>query len=665
MSVATTSRHIDAADGVELIGIQVTPHQFSPNMAWRQAPEPELSARVVLFVHNPSDEVRTVDQPLRFDGQDPAALVANGAWSWQDPESTGAFVLPPHGLRVVRWNGRSAAWGVGTRHTCSNGEVAAELPNGFALDFEIAEPKLWIQSLAFVRAANSPYPNRMLATVRNAADSEYRVHACRVWLPESNDTYGVLYPGPERTMVRPFPESGVVEPGEILGIDLEFDTLPLTYSAVEIQMRSVRDGTLETLWSHMKIRPASFDISGGWIADIYKDKLSLLQEPYQKTLARMHINAGQIEEVGGFTDNAEVYAKLPIKRFNRLSDRSRYDNDSMIPTIHAVEFLGEPQYGGGRPVPPQEVFDALAPYNTWKIPTSVTLSEERTWRYYAGLSDYPHYDAYRVIAPAADAWSRYDRWNGKSIRWGSPLETIGDMTRSLREQSRPVSIGYWSQGAHHDWGGFLSPRRGSPTPDELRSQAWHGLGNGIASLYWFNLSVRSLAKFPDLIDPIARVGREIQMLRPELELGTSYTYDRTIAEDGQLQWDRTSIATADSLLMVAHDLSYQIDDKTRTFRFEPRDGEFAFRLPTWLRDHVECFRIDADGVHDVEHVRRGNDLLVRDRVRVVGVYLATRDPQRRMQLKELHQQLIKADLELGFDPINNPEDLRSLQALVD
>jgi hypothetical protein len=76
-----------------------------------------------------------------------------------------------------------------------------------------------------------------------------------------------------------------------------------------------------------------------------------------------------------------------------MRDLARYDTEEMLPTIHAVEFIGEPQYGGGRPVPPQEVWEMLAPYQSSRLPTSVTLSEERTWRYYAGLSDYPHDDA--------------------------------------------------------------------------------------------------------------------------------------------------------------------------------------------------------------------------------------------------------------------------------
>ena len=66
----------------------------------------------------------------------------------------------------------------------------------------------------------------------------------------------------------------------------------------------------------------------------------------------------------------------------------------------------------------------------------------------------------------------------------------------------------------------------SPTPDELRSQAWHGLANRVTSLYWFNLSLKSLAKFPDLIEPITRVNREIRMLDEIFLTGDAYEYRR-------------------------------------------------------------------------------------------------------------------------------------------
>ena len=122
----------------------------------------------------------------------------------------------------------------------------------------------------------------------------------------------------------------------------------------------------------------SLILAEGWIGK------NLTREPYLRLLKSLHINTGQIDHVGGFTDNEELMSKYPIKRFNRLWPLERTDTENWASDIHAVEFLGEPQYGGGRPVPPQEVFDKLLPYRPSRLPTSVTLSEERTWRWYAG-----------------------------------------------------------------------------------------------------------------------------------------------------------------------------------------------------------------------------------------------------------------------------------------
>ena len=172
------------------------------------------------------------------------------------------------------------------------------------------------------------------------------------------------------------------------------------------------------------------------------------------------------------------------------------------------------------------------------------------------------------------------------IGWGA-LETIGDMTRSLREHSRPAPIAYWSQGAHHDWGSLLNPRRGSPTPDELRSQAWHGLANRVTSLYWFNLSLKSLLKFPDLIEPITRVNREIRLLDELFLRGAAGEY-RRVDDAGHPAWDLCSIASPDAVLLTAHDLTYQPDWKAREFRFEPR-AAVSFPCPRGCgKRHFVC-----------------------------------------------------------------------------
>ena len=659
-------------DDVQVIGVSVTPHQFSPNMQWRRAPNPELSARVEIFVQNQSDRPIQVPSPIRFDDKTPEELLAEKSWAWHDTASKTGFELHAGALRVLRWNGLDADWGAGTEHDVSLGaESSSKSPINLAL------PRVFFESITFHAAGshdgnNSMHPDRMLATIRNDLREPIRMVSCRLWLPQSNETFHTLYPKPIQRELKPYPEDAIVPAGEIGGIELDLGPLPLTYAAVEMVVRPIARDEEIHVWGYLKIRRSSFDISGGWVASVVKGRNSMTQIPFLKTLAQLYVNTGQIEEVSGYTDNQELYSQYPIKRFNRMADKNRYDSDSMLPTIHAIEFLGEPQYGGGRPVPPQEVFDQLAPYQSWKLPTTITLSEERDWRYYIGLCDYPHYDAYRVIAPAADSWSKYDRWGGKSIRWGAPLETIGDMTRSLRQQSRPVTIAYWSQGAHHDWGGVLSPRRGSPTPDELRSQAWQGLGNGIASLYWFNLSMKSLAKFPDLIDPIRRVGREIQLLKPILEQCVSYQYERQ-TNDGLLEWDLNSLVTRDTALLVVNDIGYAIDERSKTFRFEKRAGVFPFQLPPWLSatkdgdadEQLSVFRIDSEGTHHVEFTIERRQINIRDSVSVAGVYIATRDKDLRRSIDAKHASLLQSELELGFNPVNSEADRKTLQSLVD
>lgn len=660
------------SNGLTLSGINVTPHQVSSEMQWRRSPEQALSARTEIFLSNNSQETINVVGPIHFDNATPSELVTANALAWRDPSWENGFELPAGALRVLRFNGKTGEWGTESNHTLTfktATDARGEIP------FDIDSPKAWIESIGFLNTPESFRPTKIVVTLRNQLDENLKLKSCRLWLPKDNESYHTLFPFkayefPNARDLVTWSGNQMVSVKELFGFTLTCDPLLLTYMALEVVLEHDSSTEPMSLWASMKVRPSTFDISGGWTANQVKSKMSMTNEEYLKTLALLHVNTGQIEEVDGFTNNAELYAKYPMKRFNRLADRQRYDSEALLPTIHAVEFLGEPQYGGGRPVPPQEVFDKLSPYEPWKLPTSVTLSEERTWRYYAGLSDYPHYDAYRVIAPAADAWNKYDRWNGASIRWGAPLETIGTMTRSLREQSRPASIAYWSQGAHDGWGGILSPRRGSPTADELRSQAWHGLGNGIMSLYWFNLSMKSLAKFPDLLDPIRRVGREIQLLRPILESGTAYDYERII-EDSKLSWDLSSVVSQDSAILVANDLAYSIDDKTRTFQFASRSANLPFELPVWLSgpqapESLECFEIDAQGPKPVGYKLSEQRITIDAKdLKVVGIFIVTRDKSMRQRLAEHSQMLDEREKSLGFDPIGNPEDRKRLQSWVD
>jgi hypothetical protein len=647
---------------LELAGLSVTPHCHSPELRYRRPPDPQLGARVELFLRNEGNAALLLgpDFPANFDGRRPMELLASGDWAWHDSPSARSnlyVTLAPGALTVWAFNSRGANWGANTAHQLEVGGVV-EKPITLQLD----APRAWLSAVTFLGRSDSVTPSRAIVHVANESGLALTLRACRLWLPTNKADFLALRPQTWQRDLDFFPQSGVIPTGEKGGFSMETGPLPLTYCAVEVQTLGL-DGKPASLWAHLRIKREAFDLSGGWVASGLGGSNTLRAEPYLKTLRRMHINAGMHQEVPGYTDNAALYAKYPLKYMNRLQPLDQYDTDAMLPRIHAVEFLGEPQYGGGRPVPPQDVFSAFLPYGPTRLPTSVTHSEERVWRYYAGLSDYPHYDAYRVTAPAPDSWGLYDRWNGERIRWGAPLETIGDMTRSLRDLNRPRPIAYWSQGAHAGWDRYGGRARTSPTPDELRAQAYHALGQRITSLYWFNLSLKSIVKFRDLIEPITRVNREIRLMEELLIEGDAFEYRRELRE-AQPSWDLASVTGPKGALFFVLDLAYSADPQEKVFQFKPREGVFVFRLPAYLSGPAEVFRLDADGTRNVEFQLQDGRLVIRDRVTVTGIYLAAPKTGFRERLQARHAELIGFERSFGFDPAASDSDFETLQKLL-
>lgn len=647
---------------VTIAGLNVVPHVQSPNMRYRRAPDPDLGAKVEIFLINDSGMPWRVHNNLEYawDGQSPHELMAGGHWAWHDTPSAREgleFQLPPGALTVWTFNGRGNRWGVGSTHQLT----LMDSPAKTSMSLHIHPPRAWLSAVTFDSASGSPFPDRIIVHLANQSGSTLQIHRCRLWLPVEGPDFLALHPQPWLQALDLFPENGIVAEGEKGGFIAQTKALPLTYTAVEVEYLQP-DRQPASLWAYLRIKREAFDLSGGWIASDIGGKNTLTMLPYLKILKRMHINTGQIEEVPGYTDNPELYGKYPIKRFNRLSDFERYDRDEMLTQIHAVEFLGEPQYGGGKPVPPQEVWKAFEPYQKTRLATTVTHSEERIWRFYAGLSDYPHYDAYRVSAPAADSWRSYDRWEGSRISWGAPLETIGDMTRSLRDLNRPRPIAYWSQGAHDGWQ-TRSRERGSPTPNELLAQAHHGLAHRITSIYWFNLSLQSLIKFPDLIDPITQVNRLALTVAPLIIEGDAYEYKRIINQ-GQPDWDLSSITGKQGGLFFANDLTYKPDRITNTFQFNPRQADVAFQLPDYLLHPVEIFRIDSHGIHDVGFTIKSHALHISDRIEVAAIYVAAANPGLRQRLTQKHAELMQIESTQAFDPASKTEDLEILRSLL-
>lgn len=582
-----------------LRGVAIIPHTIAVELKYRRERDPVLSARFQLFINGPAGK-------FKLDGREPAELLTAREWAWHDFASGPA--IPAGAIGVREFNGATPRWGVGQQF-----ELQADT---FRTTVAVDAPRRWISSVTFL--ASNPedlQPDRVIVYVRNEADEPLAIRGLRLWLPRAPSEWQVLWPQPELA-------AATTVPAHDLGyLDLRVPSLPLTYGAVEVLTEK------ESLWTYLRIKRESFDISGGWIGK------HLAHDVYLDLLASLHIDTGQFQEVEGYTDDPLRFARHPIKSFNRMMPLEKFDTDEWLPRIHAVEFLGEPQYGGGRPVPPQEVWEAFKPYRASRLATSVTHSEERTWRFYAGLSDYPHFDAYRVVAPAADSWRDYDRWEGRAVRWGAPLETIGDLTRSLRDLNRPLPVAAWSQGPHDGWDGlFDGRRRRAPNPEELRSQALHAVSSRITSLYWFNLSLEGLLRFPDTWEPIRRLGRELRAMEPILLSGDAYIFERRRTVEGRPDWDLASIVSPAGTLLFALDTAYVIDPEVNEFRFvEPRQVEFRFRLPPWLREPRELVRVDADGVHEVAWRTNGEQVVISGSFSGDAIFLVAGDSEAREQ----------------------------------
>ena len=261
-----------------------------------------------------------------------------------------------------------------------------------------------------------------------------------------------------------------------------------------------------------------------------------------------------------------------------------------------------------------------------------------------------------------DDWDLYDRWEGRPILWGAPLETLGDLCRSLRELSRPAPIACWSQGPYFGWDVIEGRRRTAPTPDELRLQAYHALSSRITSLYWYNLSLRSLVQFRDTIDEITRIGREIRLLDDFYLNGNAYRFQQA-RRDNKPDWDLASIVSPRGALLFALDLDYTPSRSTRVFEFRNRrEAVFSFPLPAYLRRVADVFRVDADGVYPVNYNVTDQGVQIADKQSKVAIYVATPYPEMRTLIEGKRQTLLVYEQSLNFDPANKNRDFELLKA---
>ncbi|MFZ9982834.1 MAG: hypothetical protein ACO3FI_12465, partial [Cyclobacteriaceae bacterium] len=601
------------------------------------------------------EEIKSSEvKELRINGQTPESFHKNGVISWyRFPSEDPGFPeqVPAGSLMVWQFNGKDdrLLMPTGTLHL-----KASRLDTIIHDSFQ----KVRILYSVFTSDSGKIYPDKVTIHCENLSSEDLKVEQIRLWLPRKGGSSQILFPMSEVSSFISWPSDRSLKHNSKSIIRFSPGELPLTYVAIEVIV-SGKNGEVNSLWAHQKIKSEKFDISAGWANGNIGDKPGFLNERFLKTLQSLYINTAHYTGQKDFTDNNSLYSRYPLKYFGHLKPWQSYDYDSLLPRLHGVEILGEPQYGGGKPVDPQFVNTELIPYQQSRLITTLTHSEERIWRYYSGLSDYPHYDAYRVTAPSADEWHLYDRWNGKRIRWGSPLETIGTMTRSLKRLNRPWPVAYWSQGPHEGWEVYGGRQRKSPTEQELRAQACHALACGITSLYWFNLSYNSLVMFPELLVPMQRIGREIRLLERFYLTGTQWDY-RRIMDGKNPQWDLSTLVSPEGIVMFALDLDYRADHKTKTFIFRnERKASFDFKVAEWVKSDWKLLKIGAEQIEEKEfqinsqtHVITFSDVVSLD-----GIYILLPDSSAKDSIVKKFTDLLQQERDMEFKPSRNM-DLR-------
>ena len=668
---------------LEIAGVTYTPNQIPQGIQFAYEGTQDPGGRVQIFIRNtaPDDSKKQSDtvniHVLKFNDNEPKRNVFAHAWAWEDsaaewPETD--TVIPPGVLTSFTFNSLSPYW------VDTNSVYRLEFTDWInsrknTLNYTIPSPDLRISSLAFLSTGVDPLrPDSLVFYVENQSEKHWKVVAIRIYQPYNPQSFRLLKEIAALEDFSSWPQSKIVAPEEKIALIANTPShLKLTTAVIEVVLvNPERTYEKKSLWEKVRVRRESFDIGAGWISAEVNGTNILTHEPWLKTLKFLHINTANIQSIPGYTDQTQrngLYTKYPIKIMGPMQPLPQYDTDTMLPRIHSAETLGNVQDEINN-CSPQDAMELLRVYEGFRIPTSLILTDPWKWRDYAGISDFQHFNVTRLAVPNLfERWDSYSRWE-TPILWGAPLETIGALARNLRDINRPLSCAAWIQGPFDGWLGTGERNRLAPTPDELRSLAWHALSSRVSSIHWFNLNISSLVKYRDLMEPIQKINREALLLEIFFQYGDSWEHKSvmTQGEKPRPNWELSSIICPRGTLLCALDTAYEERQSplsnNRNFYFKrPREAVFNFSLPLFQRNPLDVFRVDADGLYNISYQVTQKGVEITDKASIAAIYVATHDKTLRKELEKRRLALIAKEKFYKFDPIHERKDFNILKEL--
>ncbi|MFM9068416.1 MAG: hypothetical protein ACKOUR_13955, partial [Planctomycetota bacterium] len=123
--------------------------------------------------------------------------------------------------------------------------------------------------------------------------------------------------------------------------------------------------------------------------------------------------------------------------------------------------------------------------------------------------------------------------------------------------------------------------------------------------------------------------------------GAADHFERTRTDQHRLDWDFATIVAPDCAVLFANDLAYVPDPNDNTFRFgEPREFTHLYPLPHWLREPVEVFRVDADGIHEVTWNTTATGVELKHRATADAIFVAAKNKTVRAAIETRRQQAL-------------------------
>jgi hypothetical protein len=634
---------------IEIAGVTVIPHYVSGEIPNYRDEEKYLSkynpgALIRIFVRN-TDLNSAINPEVLFNGKAGQELIGSNIVSYCDvPDirvdvtrlstEIPASAMDCYLLNVVDSNFYANGINLKFRDKIS-GRTTEKL-------ISINAPDLYASRMVFNSTDGSKFPDGFYIYFNNNADQDVQIGEVRIW--EAGKTYTehawVESLLPEK--ITWFGEQSNIPARGMNGAWVTTGKLPFGETIIEFEVK--RNSAVEKMYYVVKPMIINFDIGLGWDFNLLGKS-----EAYCKTMKFMHFNTVN-GDAAAFLAHKEWSEKYPMKRFSKLEAEASTNDENTLRTIHGSEFFGEPQFGKR---PAQEIFNFYTSYRKSGFPTTLTLSHEPGFFLYAGVVDFAHFDAYRVVAPHADKWGEYKKYENKNVKWGSPLETIGDYMRTLNRISYPNPVAAWAQAMADDWGSRSRKNAGNPNNLEMRIQAYEAIANGASSLYWFNMGGKTVLNNRSSLAEIQRINREIMVAGDLLTKTTPFW-----GQNRFMDIDLNVLTGPDFAALFAIDLKYKVSDKNQFVSSGKRSETMAFKVPAYLHQCNASLKISHDGISEVNIKISNGNAIITDTLETTGLYILYHSIKTDMKdlLTRRYNEIKASEASYEFDPINNDSD---------